>query len=170
MHRQSSAKRRQVRGGLSLLEVVLALAILGIAVGILAQAMQISADNALRSQFKAQAQMLCESKMSELLSGAIPAQPQDWAPISGLAGSGEWYYSVQTLAGPQPELVGVVISVTDNLNLTNPSVNQFSLLRLIIDPSLGLDQPASQTNSTSTGSNASSSTSVGSTTGAGGSF
>jgi general secretion pathway protein I len=132
--------QRPPRAGLSLLEVVLALAILGIAVGILAQAMQLSADNATRSQLQAQAQLMCESKMSEIVAGAIQIQPQDWMPISGIVGTGQWYYSIQTTPAAQPNMIGVVVTVTDNISNPTNNVNNYQLVRWVIDPNLGLDQ------------------------------
>ena len=148
---------RSTRTGLSLLEVVLALAILGIAVGILAQSMQLSSDNATRSQMQAQAQLMCESKMSEVVAGAIQIQPQDWMPISGIVGTGQWYYSIQTMAAAQPNMIGVVVSVTDNISNPTSSSNNYQLVRWVIDPNLGLDKlpdPSATDSSSTSGSGA----------------
>jgi len=143
--------QRPKRDGLSLLEVVLALAILGIAVGILAQAMQLSTDNAMRSQRQAQAQLMCESKMSEVISGAIKIQSQSWMPMTGIVGTGQWYYSLQTMSAAQPNMVGVILTVTDNTSNQTSSSTTFRLVRWVIDPNLGLDQlPQQSTTGTST--------------------
>ena len=79
--------RSNNRSGLSLLEVVLALSILGIAVGILSTIMQQSADNGLRARRMTQAQMVCESKMAEAMAGALPLQSTQWTPVASIDGA-----------------------------------------------------------------------------------
>ena len=69
------------RQGLSLLEVVLALAILAMTAALLSQLTRQATDNAMASQRQADAQILCESTMAEILAGAIPMQSTDWTPI-----------------------------------------------------------------------------------------
>lgn len=61
-----------VRAGISLMEVVLALAILGIASAYLSQAMQIAAQNAVQAQRLTQAELVAESVMNQVIAGVIP--------------------------------------------------------------------------------------------------
>ncbi len=126
------------RSGLSLLEVVLALSILGIAVGILATIMQQSSDNGLRARRITQAQLVCESKMAEAMTGALPLQSTQWTPVASIDGS-SWYYSLEVIPAEQPNMMGVVIQVNDELAMTESQRPLTRLVQWIIDPSLGLD-------------------------------
>ncbi len=137
-----------VRKALSLLEVVLALSILGIATGILSTIMQQSADNGLRARRMTQAEMVCESKMAEAMAGALPLQSTQWTSIASIDGT-TWYYSLEVIQAEQPNLIGVVIQVNDELAMTESQRPLSRLIQWIIDPSLGLDtKPAAETDTT----------------------
>ncbi len=141
--------RKSRRAGLSLLEVVLALSILAVAAGLLAQITKQATDNGLLAQRLATAQMLCESKMSEVLAGAIPLTSSSWTQITD-SGNGKFYYRIQAETAARPNMIGVRLGVTDqpDSSATNPEL--FFIVRWMIDPSLGLDTPP--TASASTGS------------------
>ena len=124
--------------GLSLLEVMLALSILGIAVGILSTIMQQSADNGLRARRITQAQMVCESKMAEAIAGALPLQSTQWTPVASVDAT-TWYYSLEVIQPEQPNMIGVVIQVNDELAMAESQRPLTRLVEWIIDPSLGLD-------------------------------
>jgi len=143
--------RSNRRSGLSLLEVVLALSILGIAVGILSTIMQQSADNGLRARRITQAQMVCESKMAEAMAGALPLQSTQWTPVASIDGA-SWYYSLEVIQAEQPNMVGVVIQVNDDLAMSESQRPLTRLVQWMIDPSLGLDtKPDTSTTDTATG-------------------
>ena len=89
---QPRAKFR--RTGLSLLEVVLALTILAVAAALLAQITKQATDNGMMSQRLSTAQMLCESKMSEVLAGAIPLTSSSWTQITDSGRRGSWFYKI----------------------------------------------------------------------------
>ncbi len=126
------------RTGLSLLEVVLALSILGIAVGILSTIMQQSADNGLRARRMTQAQLVCESKMAEAMAGALLLQSTQWTPVASVDAT-TWYYSLEVIQAEQPNMIGVVIAVNDELAMAESQRPLSRLVQWIIDPSLGLD-------------------------------
>lgn len=129
---------RSVRRGLSLLEVILALSILAVSVALLAQVSRQAADNGMMAQRLATAQILCESKMAEVVAGAIPLQSGTWVQITDRVPSGQWYYRMQTSTASMKNMVAITLSVTDQ-----PDQNKelFSIVRWMIDPSLGLDKP-----------------------------
>ncbi len=137
------------RSGLSLLEVVLALSILGIAVGILSTILQQSADNGLRARRMTQAQLVCESKMAEAMAGAMPLESTPWTPVAGVDGT-SWYYSLEIIQPEQPNLIGVVIQVNDDLAMTESQRPLTRLVQWIIDPSLGLDTKPTTTGTEAT--------------------
>ncbi len=128
--------------GFSLLEVILALAILTGSIAMLGQAVQMGMRNARVARDSTKAQLLCESKMSEVVSGFTPAVPiSDAAFDSVNTGSetaandtGQWTYSIETESLSDDGLIAVTVSVTQ----TTPAPNQrpvgFKLVRWMIDP------------------------------------
>ena len=148
-----SKANRRCRKGISLLEVVLSLAILAMSAGILAQISWTATDNGLIAHRLATAQILAESKMAEIVTGAIPLQGAvGWTPITDIVPSGNWYYQVQTVTAVRPDMVGVRLSITDEAGMTE-NREMFFIVRWMIDPSLGLDTlPASTNTSGASGS------------------
>lgn len=159
----SKAKRR-CRKGISLLEVVLSLAILAMSAGILAQISWTATDNGLIAHRLATAQILAESKMAEIVTGAIPLQGAvGWSPITDIVPSGTWYYQVQTVTAVRPDMVGVRLSITDEAGMSE-NREMFFVVRWMIDPSLGLDTlPASTGTNSGTGASTGASGSAGGT-------
>jgi general secretion pathway protein I len=160
---QATSRRVRARSGLSLLEVVLALTILAVAAALLAQVTTQATNNGLMAQRLAVAQMLCESKMSEVLSGAIPLTSSSWTQITDSRRRGNWYYQIQTVSAQRPNMIGVRLSVTDQPDSSNPEL--FFIVRWMIDPSTGLDKPPSTDASTSSSGSSSSSSPTGSSSG-----
>lgn len=153
----SKAKRR-CRKGISLLEVVLSLAILAMSAGILAQISWTATDNGLIAHRLATAQILAESKMAEIVTGAIPLQGAvGWTPITDIVPSGNWYYQVQTVTAVRPDMVGVRLSITDEAGMTE-NREMFFIVRWMIDPSLGLDTLPAATNTSGASGSASGTT------------
>ncbi len=152
-------RKQRNRVGLSLLEVVLALTILAVAAALLAQITKQATDNGLLAQRLSTAQMLCESKMSEVLAGAIPLQASSWVSITDSGRKGNWNYQIQTITSQRPNMIGVRLSVTDQPDSTTANPELFFIVRWMIDPSLGLDTLPAADATTSTGSSSGSSTS-----------
>lgn len=151
--RSSIPSRALSRFGMSLLEVVLALAILAMSAAILAQITRTATDNGLIAHRLATAQILAESKMAEVVTGAIPLQGAvGWMPITDTVPRGTWYFQLQTESAARKDMVGIRLSVTDQAGV-DENKEVFYIVRWMIDPALGLDTlPA-----TSTGSGGSSS-------------
>ncbi|MFM7517211.1 MAG: prepilin-type N-terminal cleavage/methylation domain-containing protein [Pirellula sp.] len=148
--------RKNIRLGMSLLEVVLALAILAMSAAILASIARTATDNGLIAHRLATAQILAESKMAEVVTGAIPLQGAvGWTPITDTVPSGVWYYQLQTEAASRKDMVGVRLSVSDQAGV-DENKEVFYIVRWMIDPSLGLDTMPTQSdasgNSTSSAS------------------
>jgi general secretion pathway protein I len=135
----TKAKRSPTRSGLSLLEVVLALSILAVSAALLAQITRMATDNGLMAKRLATAQMLCESKMSEVLAGAIPLTASGWTSITDSGRKQNWYYQIQTETAARPNMIGVRLSVTDQPDATSSNPELFYIVRWMIDPNLGLD-------------------------------
>jgi prepilin-type N-terminal cleavage/methylation domain-containing protein len=137
--------RGNIPRGLSLLEVVLALAILAMSVALLSQITRQATEDGIMAQRLATAHMLCESKMAEVLVGAIPLTSSSWTPISDSTRRGNWYYQIQTVTAQRKDMIGVRLSVSDDPEGTSGNPELFFIVRWMIDPSLGLDKPPSTT-------------------------
>ena len=170
------------RRGISLLEVVLALAILAVASAYLAQSMHIATENALRAESQTQAEMVAESVMSQVVAGLLSTQGVTWTPYSnpnpfGSAAAfsdpdSQWMYMVTTMSTEVQGMLCVQVGVKEIVTgQPDDGRIEFYYNRWIIDPSLGLDTPPT-TDSTGTGTGTSSagtsstgSSSTGSTSG-----
>lgn len=165
------------RRGISLLEVVLALAILAMASAYLAQSMHIATENALRAESQTQAEMVAESVMSQVVSGLLSTQGVTWTPYSnpnpfGSAAAfsdpnSQWMYMVTTMSTEVQGMLCVQVGVKEVVTgQPDDGKIEFYFNRWIIDPSLGLDTPpTTDTTSTGTGTSATGSSSTGSTSG-----
>ncbi len=153
MHARKKHKRT-LRAGLSLLEVVLALSILAVSAALLTQITRMATDNGLMARRLATAQMLCESKMSEVLAGAIPLTSSGWTEITDSGRKQSWYYQIKTESAARPNMIGVRLSVTDQPDSTTANPELFYIVRWMIDPNLGLDtlpDPSTTTGSSTGG-------------------
>lgn len=144
-HAGSAARRRKA---LSLLEVVLALAILAMSTAILAQISWTATDNGLLAHRLATAQILAESKMAEVVTGAIsPLGSAGWTEITDSVPSGTWFYQVEATSAARKDMVGIRLAITDAIG-RDENVELFYVARWMIDPSLGLDTPPTSTGGT----------------------
>lgn len=159
MRASQRTKLAASRRGLSLLEVMLTLAILGVAVAILSQALNLAADNGTRARDLMSAQLACESKMAEVVAGAVPMSTGAWAPITTSDSAKSWHFQVLMVPAEQPNMMGVQVTVTDDPNMELTKRVEYKLVRWIIDPNLGLDKLPATTGTTGSTSGASSGTS-----------
>lgn len=133
-------RRARVRGraaGFSLLEVVLALAIFGMAAVMLTELANSSLRRAADCRDVTQAQFIAESIMSELVVGvrdlANVANAEYRGEGEGLLQQANWNYSVQIATGEIEGLLSVTVTVQQNLD-DETRAAEFSLVRLIQDP------------------------------------
>jgi prepilin-type N-terminal cleavage/methylation domain-containing protein len=118
--------------GFSLLEVILALAILGGAIAVLGEAARLALRNAQFTREMARAQLLCEGKLSEIMAGMTADAPVQRAVIENAADPGDpaWLYSIEKKSLDDEGLVSVRVTVTRDLPLEKHPVS-FSLVRWI---------------------------------------
>lgn len=133
----------RMRAALSLLEVVLALSILGVATAYLAQSMQLAAQNSIRAQRLTQAELVIESVMNQIIAGVIPAQPGGWVPYTTTSTNGNWNYMLTTVQAETQGMIGVQVAVQEAVAGAVPGQQAADLVatRWIIDPQLELDVP-----------------------------
>ncbi|MFK7737437.1 MAG: prepilin-type N-terminal cleavage/methylation domain-containing protein [Pirellulaceae bacterium] len=172
-----SGLRPQPKGssGLSLLEVVLALAILAVATAYLASTMEQATTNGLKSQKLTQAELVAESIVNQIIAGVIPSDPVSWTPYSNSRGPTEWVYQIQQVPTELESMVGFQVAVqqVNTGQAVVPTTTDLFANRWIIDPELQLDVPPEEEGygdegygSEGTGGTTSSSGSTGSTGGA----
>jgi prepilin-type N-terminal cleavage/methylation domain-containing protein len=120
------------RTGLSLLEVMLAIAILGLALATMGELVRIGTQAAGEARDLTKAQILCEGLMSEVAAGVIPLESAEETPLEL---DPEWTYSVTV--GPIDEggLLGVTMMVQKVVEDSERPV-YFTLTRWMIDPLL----------------------------------
>jgi type II secretory pathway pseudopilin PulG len=159
--------------GFSLLEVILALMTLAVAVTYLTALGRLALKNAARTRDLAKAQMMCESKIAEIVSGITSTSPVDKQAFESSTEAAvandpnsKWVYSIEQPAPPgggpglEQGLIAIRVSVTKDLPEGQNPIN-FSLDRWIPDP----NYVPPQTSSSSGTSGSSSGTSTGGSNG-----
>jgi prepilin-type N-terminal cleavage/methylation domain-containing protein len=122
------------RRGLSLLEVVLALAILGVSLAVIGELIRLGTRAGESARDDMEAQLICESLVNEIASGlAMPEMVVD-APVDQY---GEWLYSVESQPIDQAGLLAVRVTVRRS-KASPSSVAPYSLTRWMIDPNVEL--------------------------------
>ena len=120
--------------GLSLLEVILALAILGMSMSAISQLFFLGARSASQATLRNEANILADTKMAELVSGILERQSTGQ---TGIAEAPGWVYSIKIDDGDQPGLkvaTVVVQTVGDQVPV------QLSITRFIPDQVVEDDQ------------------------------
>jgi prepilin-type N-terminal cleavage/methylation domain-containing protein len=150
------------RSGFSLLEVILALALLGGAVVVLGEVCRLALQNASNTRDLARAQMLCESKMAEINSGITPPsgvenQPFDPNVEPTVADDPHWVYDIVQEQSDEEGLISVKVTVRKDLPAAQHPIN-FSLVRWMLDPNSSTSEELS---SGTSGTNSSGGTSNG---------
>ncbi|MDG2380802.1 MAG: hypothetical protein P8N76_03940 [Pirellulaceae bacterium] len=125
------SKRKSI--GLSLVEVVLAMAILAGAMVALSQLIGLGLRSAAEARDLTRAQILAESIMAEIAIGTIPA-----TSISQMAVDTEpgWLVSITTGTTLQDGIIQVIVVTERQIERTNAA--RFQLSRWMRDPSLPL--------------------------------
>lgn len=139
--------RRCNRAGLSLLEVMLALAILGASLAAIGELMRIGTRNAELARDLTTAQLLCESTMAEIQLGFIAMQSVGPVQVEDLQYQQEWLYTVTIQPIDTAGLTSVWVQIEQNPEVFSRPVS-FAATRWMIDPSVAA---ASAESSTTTG-------------------
>jgi prepilin-type N-terminal cleavage/methylation domain-containing protein len=172
---RSTSSANKSRRGISLLEVVLALAILAVASAYLAQSMNIAAINALRAENQTQAENIAESVMNQVVAGVLSTQSVSWVAYSNpnpfgsaavLNSDSQWMYTISSFSSEVQGMIAVQISVNEIINgQADDGKADYTVTRWIIDPSLGLDTPPAEDSSTTSSSTTGTSSTGGTNTG-----
>lgn len=128
------------RAGLSLLEVIVAIAILGGAMVVIADLIYIGSRSAGNVRWTSEAQILCDTKMAELSAGVIPLQSSG---MTAIPENPLWTYSVDIGSTNINGLLSATVTV-QHAEATTGTPRQFSLMRWIPDPDYEPEQPVLQ--------------------------
>jgi prepilin-type N-terminal cleavage/methylation domain-containing protein len=134
--------------GFTLLEVMLALAILVGSLAVLGEFARMGLHSARTARDLTRAELLCESLMSEIAAGILPPTAVQAAPIEDpVTGTpvsdtqtddvAQWVYSVDVQSIDADGLLGVTVTVMQDLPPAQRPAT-FSLVRWIPDPMLDL--------------------------------
>jgi prepilin-type N-terminal cleavage/methylation domain-containing protein len=153
------------RDGFSLLEVILALAILAGAIAVLGEAGRQAVRNAAAARDMARAQLLCETVLSELVTGvlapdAVEKMPFDVESEALDPDEPAWLYSIETAETDETGLISVRVTVTRDLPPAQHPV-EFSLVRWMPDPNATSSSQGNQSSQQSGSGSGGSSTSGG---------
>lgn len=120
------------RHGLTLLEVILALAILGLALAAITQLISIGARAARESRDLTRAQIIAESILSELTVEALPLET-----IEGLSVPHEpdWMFSTLVEGTDEPGMIAVHV-VVEHVDPPDGQPLRFIVTRWFVDPDL----------------------------------
>ena len=178
MNQQQTSSRRSnlihrfaSRRGLSLLEVILALAILGGALAVLGSIVRVGTRSARHARGRVSAGLHCKSIMAEITAGIIPVEPMQPGALSVPDPEYDWMYSIDVEPTEMEGMLAVRVDVIENKPLTASPISTF-LVRWVLDPSFLAEAAAadaeasSQTGDTAPdGSTSSSSPTSGSSSG-----
>ena len=145
------------KAGFSLLEVILALAILAGSIAVLGELSRLALKNAEVARDLAHAQLLCESKLAEITIGITAAQTVSNTAFDATTtasinpGEPAWMYSIETQTTDEEGLISVRVTVTRNLPAEKHPVT-FSLVRWLPDPN-ATSSTGSGTSTTSSSGN-----------------
>ena len=131
------------RRGFTLLEVILALAVLGLALATFGQAVGWSHDNARRAARQTDLAIVAASVMDELLAGVRELTAVDRAPYEDASGGlgTPAAVTIAVEAGPVDGLLAVRVRAEPRETVTAPG-DAVELTRWFVDPSLTSDADA----------------------------
>jgi type II secretion system protein I len=157
---QTKPKRRRAgrRRGLSLLEVILAIAILAGCIAAIGELVRLGLLHAEEARDLTNAQLLCESKIAEIAAGVVPAEAASMVPFEH---DSRWMYSVVVNSLDDQSLLSVQVTVQP-VESTRLQPLTSSLTCWMIDPSLALmeeefTEPTEEVTAPTTGDQATSS-------------
>ncbi len=135
--RQSLGTRR--RSGLTLFEVIIALAIFLIAVEAVSELLTLSTNNAVRASMQTQGAFLCQSKMAEVLAGIqdVNSPVSDYTPFDDPNGTGanaKWQWKMD--CQQNSSINGLwTVQISVKMDREGSDSFEYSLTQLMYTPS-----------------------------------
>lgn len=165
LRRHHARRTRALRAGMTLLEVILAIAILGGSLAMLGELVRTGTRAAREGRLLSTAQLLADSILAEITAGV--SQPEATEGAIDFGGFG-WSYIVEIKQVDQQGLLAVNVTVRESADLSQQATS-YSLVQLMIDPQVEYEletaaAEAAASTSSSTGTESSSSGTSGATT------
>ncbi len=126
----AGAARAACRTGLSLLEVTLAIAILGGSLAVIGELVRMGSRHAEEAREMTRAQLLGESQMESIVAGIIPAQSLS---STAFEHDPDWTYAIEVAPLNGTDLLEVTVHV-QQAEITREVPLVFSLTRWMLDP------------------------------------
>jgi len=139
------------RAGLSLLEVILAIAILGGCIAVIGELVRLGARQAEEARELTTAQLLCESKLEEIAAGVVAPEAVGNVPFEN---DPRWSYSIDVASLDTADLIQVTVTA-QQIDGSRLVPLEFSLTRWMIDPNVELELMMLESASSSEGGSAS---------------
>lgn len=137
---------RRRRAGMTLLEVLIALAIFLAAISVIGQLVATGSQAATGAQFRGEASRRCETVMAEAVAGIIPLQTTGEVPFED---DDRWRWSLTVLDAAHADMLQIEAIVT-RYDSQNQPQSTFNLVRWIRDPELWLQSTLETESSTTT--------------------
>lgn len=149
--------QRRPNAGFTLLEVILAIAILLTSLAAIGHLVFNAYQNALQVKNLTRAQLICEAILAELNAGSLPLETIADAPVEDIDDTVEpgWLYTIDIAQLDTNGLLSVQVTVSQDPSLVARPV-QFTLTQWMIDPTVEFTQPGETSNSEGTGSSSTS--------------
>lgn len=132
------ASYRRQRRAFSLLEVILALAILVAALAVIGELNDLGLRSARQASALTEAQLLCDGKLAEIAAGVVPAVAAGPVPLET---DPAWLYIVGVTPLLDEGLIAVQVTVMENLSPEKRPA-EFTLVRWMVDPTVAATEAA----------------------------
>ncbi len=120
------------RSGMTLLEVVIALALFFAAMAAISEILRMGSESSVKAQLRAEASLLGESKLNEVVAGIVPLTPVEQQPIDG---DPRWTWSLTVEDDTDVTIKRLMVTV-NHLNSKGNSDHEVKFARLMRDPTL----------------------------------
>ncbi len=121
-----------LRRGLSLLEVILAIAIFGASLAVIGELVRIGNDNAAAARDLSDGQRICSNVMNEIAAGVLPPTAASQAPCPEDA---TWLYSIAADSTDVSGLLAVTVTVEQDPQFYSRP-HSVQLVRWVADPAV----------------------------------
>ena len=141
---------RATRRGITILEVLLSVAILIGAMTAIGGLLSNGADSAIQAKWQTEAVLRAESKLAEVISGAVPLESVNVGTFPEDTDQA-WSWSLSIDSGPHADLLALELTV-DHTNGAGIVDATFTLNSYVRDPEVYLDTSSSSSSSSATSS------------------
>lgn len=139
-------RRSRRRSGLTLLEIIVATAILASALAALGEVVRLATRSAVETRTLTRAQLLAASKLAEITAAITPPEPVVNARFPD---DPEWAYSIAITPTGEPALISVQVTVT-LVQATGQPPLEFCVVRWLADPDYAAAELSAETDTSAT--------------------